>query len=220
MVSSVPPLPCLSPSLPDSGFHVPPIMLASVVLVQPFCVSHDWRHRLKFWFCPWTAVLWAAMTEDHCCGEFLSKVFPSVCKSVPVSPPWEFFPLTLPAVAPVFPFLSLLLLLNWDLIHSHTWHYSKPLWNPTLDTPSGIDGLLRLLEDHHFLLAPSKGLSFIFFLWLPGQVPQASLGGKGFEDQAKKLECHQAINEQQYWWVFLDKAWHDWTCAYGGPSSG
>ena len=121
---------------------------------------------------------------SHDWGPLLRRIplqgLSSVCKSVPVSPPWGFSPLTWPVVAPACPFPSLLLLLNWDLIHFHTWLYSKPLWNPTLGTPSGIDGLLlRLcLEDHHFLLGPSKGLSFIFFLCLPGQVPQASLGGK------------------------------------------
>lgn len=84
--------------------------------------------------------------SSHAWGPLLRRIplqgLPSVCKSVPVFPPWGFSPLTLQAVAPAFPFPSLLLLLNWDLIRFHTWLYSKPLWDPTLDWWAPIETVL------------------------------------------------------------------------------
>lgn len=156
----------------------------------------------------------AAMPENYYSRVSISKAFPSVSRSVPMSLIVKILFPDLASHDTSFPisFSSFTAKLG-----SHFFlHLAllKPSLIPTPDSPSEIDGLLLKLcwTDHHFLLATSSGFLFIFlYLWFPCQVHQASLGGKGFEGQGKKLGCRQAINEQ-YEWIFLSEERHGWTC--------
>ena len=106
--------------------------------------------------------LWAAMTENHCSRVSISKAFPSVSRSVPISLILRILSLDIASHDTCFPISFSSFTAKLGSHFSPHLALLKLSLIPTPDIPSEIDGLLLKLcwADHHFLFATSNG----FFL--------------------------------------------------------
>lgn len=113
--------------------------------MQPSFISCDWR-RLPLWLCQLLVMIWgAATTEDNCCRVSLSMAFPSVSKSVPVSPILRILSLDVASHSTYLSFHSLLyqttihFLQHLALLKSPSLHSKYPIWDgwASIETVTG-----------------------------------------------------------------------------------